>query len=180
MRAAVSLLQGRIALTSGDPALAANSLEPLVAECREAGMHVVTAQLMALLGEALVKTDRQSEGMELFSESFQMLQEQGHLPSLGEACAARARAMGDREDPDISYGPVLHWMEEEPVRILRLGYLVASAQYAEGCNKRSRAQSLWLEAQALFTEILSGLGEQERESMRVHPMAVAIERGQNL
>ena len=109
-----------------------------------------------------------------------MLQEQGHLPSLGEACAARARAMGDREDPDISYGPVLHWMEEEPVRILRLGYLVASAQYAESCNKRSRAQSLWLEAQALFTEVLGGLGEQERESMRVHPMAVAIERGQNL
>ena len=45
--------------------------------------------------------------------------------------------------------------------MLRLGYLVASARYAESCNKRSRAQSLWLESQALFTEILTGLGEQE-------------------
>ena len=180
MRGAVCLLQGRIALTSGDAALAIATLEPIVEECKQAGMHVVTAQLMGLLGEALVKTDRRSEGMECFSESFQMLQEQGHLPSLGEACAARARAMGDREDPDISYAPVLHWMEEEPVRMLRLQYLVASARFAESCNKRGRAQSLWLEAQALFSEVLGGLGEQERESMRVHPMAVAIERGQNL
>ena len=180
MRAAVALLQGRIGLTSGDPKRAVSALQPMVETCKEAGVHVVTAQLMALLGEALVKTGEQEEGTELLSEALQMLQEQGHLPSLGEACAARARAMGDREDPDLSFGPVLHWMEEEPVRILRLEYLVACARYAEGCNKRSRAQNYWLEAQALFTEILEGLGEEERESMRIHPIAVAISRGQNL
>ena len=88
--------------------------------------------------------------------------------------------MGDREDPDISFAPVLHWMEEEPVRILRLEYLVACARYAEGCNKRARAKNFWLEAQGLFTQVLEGLGEEERESMRIHPIAVAIEQGQNL
>ena len=44
-------------------------------------------------------TGKQEEGATALSLAIQRLQEQGHMPSLGEACAARARAMSDREDP---------------------------------------------------------------------------------
>jgi tetratricopeptide (TPR) repeat protein len=177
LRSAVALLQGRIFLISGEPDRAQAVLEPMLENSAKAGVHIVSAQLQALLGEARVKNGQNSLGIEDLAQAIQTLQEQGHLPSLGEACAARARAMSDREDPDLSFGPVLHWMEQEPVSLLRMEYLLASARYAESCNKRARAQNFWLEAQALYNTISKELNEGEREALIVHPWTVAIQAG---
>lgn len=177
LRAAVGLLQGRIFLVSGDPERAAKVLAPLFESCLQASIHIISAQLQALLGEALVKTGKHEEGATALSLAIQRLQEQGHMPSLGEACAARARAMSDREDPDLSFGPVLHWMQEEPLSLLRMEYLLASARYAETCNKRPRAQKFWMEAQALYNTIVEALEDSEREALTVHPWAVEIAKG---
>jgi tetratricopeptide (TPR) repeat protein len=177
LRAAVTMLQGRIFLVSGEPDRAAAVLAPMLEKCQVAGVHVISAQLQALLGEARVKIGQQVQGVEDLAQAIQTLQEQGHLPSLGEACAARARAMSDREDPDLSFGPVLHWMEEEPVSLLRMEYLLSSARFAGACNKRSRARSFWLDAQALYNTIAQELGEGEREALMVHPWTVEIADG---
>jgi tetratricopeptide (TPR) repeat protein len=179
MRSAVGLIQARIALVSGEPKRAVTILEPLVESCSKAGVHVISAQLQGLLGEARVKCGDGVQGAEDLAQAIQQLQEQGHMPSLGDACAARARAMADREDPVLSFGPVLHWMEEEPVKLLKMEYLLASARYAETCNKRSRARGFWLEADALYTDIANGLAEGEREALSVHPWTVAIQAGIN-
>jgi len=179
MRGAVGLIQGRIALVAGEPRRALANLAPLVEACHASGVHVISAQLLALQGEARVKCGEEKQGAEDLAAAIQQLQDQGHMPSLGEACAARARAMGDREDPDISFGPVLQWMQEEPVKMLRMEYLLSCARYADARNKRPRAQAYWLESQALFTEIVNALGESEREALSVHPWNVAIQAGVN-
>jgi len=180
MRAAVGLIQARIALVSQDHERAVSLLEPLMQSCREAGVHVMTSQLQALLGEARVKLGDIEKGADDLAEAIQSLQQQTHLPSLGDACAARARAMGTREDPDLSFGPVLHWMQEEPVRVLKLEYLLCSARYAESCNKRERAKKIWLEAQGVYHEIAQNLVEADKEALSVHPWMAAIERGINI
>ncbi len=177
IQAGLALVRAKIALASAEPEPAARVLEPMVDACSEAGMSVISESMRALLGEALYRTGERERGAEALADAISRLQHERHLPALGEACAARARALGDHEDPDLSFGPVLEWMRLEPVRLLRMEYLVASAQYAESYGQRGRAHRFWRSAEDLLDELGQGLSRQDREAMSVHPWVLQVRRG---
>ncbi len=108
---------------------------------------------------------------------IQHLQEEGHMPVLGDACIARARALEGREDPDLSFGPVLHWLAEEPVLSVRIEYLLASASYAASVGDRTRAQRYWREAELVFGDLQIGMEPADRAALSIHPWAVKLRRG---
>jgi len=177
IQAGLALVRAKIALASSEPEPAVRVLEPMVEACSEAGMSVISESMRALLGEARYRAGDREGGAEDLAEAISQLQGERHLPALGEACAARARALGDHEDPDLSFGPVLEWMRLEPVRLLRMEYLVASARYALSYGQRGRAHRFWRSAEDLLQELGEGLSRQDREAMAVHPWVLQVRRG---
>ena len=177
IHAGLTLVRAKIALRSSEHEAAARVLEPIVEACGNAGMSVISEQLRALLGEARFGAGDRERGAEDLAAAIIQLQRERHLPALAEACAARARALGDHEDPDLSFGPVLEWMRNEPARLLRMEYLMASARYALSYGQRSRAVGFWNQAAALLRELRGKLSRQDREAMAVHPWYLEINRG---
>lgn len=177
IQAGLALVRAKIALASSEPEPAVRVLEPMVQACSDAGMSVISESMRALLGEARYRSGDREQGAEDLAEAISRLQRERHLPALGEACAARARALGDHEDPDLSFGPVLEWMRIQPVRLLRMEYLVASARYAASYGQRGRAHRFWRNAEDLLQELGNGLSKQDREAMAVHPWVLHVRRG---
>ena len=138
---------------------------------------IISSQIRAYFGEAQILSGRGGSGLEDLAHAIDHLQQAAHLPVLGDACAARARAMGEREDPDLSFAPVLRWMQDEPARTLRLEYLIASAEYAAAANAGDRAVLYWQEADSLLREILESLTQADREAMGVHPWVISVSKG---
>ncbi len=179
IQAGLALVRAKIALASSEPEPAVRVLAPMVETCEAAGMSVISGCMRARLGEARYCSGDREQGAEDLAEAISRLQAERHLPALGEACAARARALGDHEDPDLSYGPVLEWMRREPLRLLRMEYLVASARYASSFGQRGRAHRFWCSAELLLKEIGQDLSRQDREAMAVHPWMLHVRRGLN-
>ncbi len=176
-RGALGLARARIALASRDPVPVLSLLEPLVRATEEADMQVLASHLRAYLGEAQIGAQRLEEGTENLSEAIRRLDRAGHVPPLAEACAARARALGHCEDPELIFAPVLPWLEREPARLIRMEYLLASARYAEAANHRARARALYHDAQALLQEIQEAQSQEGQAALAVHPWQTAIRRG---
>jgi tetratricopeptide (TPR) repeat protein len=176
-RGALGLCRARIALAAGDPGQVLPLLEPLVRATDEADLQILASHLRAYLGEAQIGACRFSAGEANLAEAIRRLDRAGHMPPLAEACAARARALGDKEDPELIFAPVLPWLEKEPALLVRMEYLLTSARYAEAVNNRSRARALYRTADGLLQQIL------EREDpavMSVHPWLRAIQKGLEL
>lgn len=176
-RGALGLARARIALASQDPARVLPLLEPLVRATEEADMQVLASHLRAYLGEAQIGARRLKAGTENLSEAIRRLDRAGHVPPLAEACAARARALGHREDPELIFAPVLSWLEREPARLVRMEYLLASARFAEESNQRDRARVFYRDAQALLRTIQEDQSSEGRAALAVHPWQTAIRKG---
>ncbi len=177
LRAGLGLVKAKIALASGDHAEAHSLLDLLVGEAEDADLRIISSQLRVYRGEARVNLGRMEQGADDLALGIQELQEEGHMPVLGEACAARARALSGREDPDLSFGPVLQWMFDEPVYALRMEYLLASARYAESLGSSNRAFQFFKEAEGLLQEIHRVMKPADQAAMSIHPWATAIRRG---
>jgi len=177
LRLGIALVKAKIALVSGDNQQALALLKDLVQEADEADMRVISSQLRVHRGEARVKLGDFEGGADDLALGIQHLQEEGHMPVLGEACVARARALEGREDPDLSFGPVLHWLEEEPVLSVRIEYLLASASYAECVGEQTRAQRYWREAEVVFGDLQFGMEPADKAALSIHPWAVKIRKG---
>ena len=93
---------------------------------------------------------------------------------VAEACAARARALGHKEDPELIFAPVLPWLEKEPALLVRMEYLLASARYAEAVNNRKRARALFRTADGLLQQIKQN---EDPAVMSVHPWQRAVGKG---
>jgi len=177
LRAAAGMIKAKIAIVSGEPTLAVEILEPLVDRCFSVGIHVISAQMLAYLGEARVLCGDEELGSRNLADSIRSLQRQRQMPTLGDACAARSRALWQREDPEITFGPVLRWINREPANLLKLEYMIMSARYAELRADISRAGRLWREASDLQAQIMSKLSTTDTESLAVHPWTVEIAKG---
>ena len=177
LRAAAGMIRAKIAIVSSEPTLAVEILEPLVERCFSVGIHVISAQMLACLGEARVLCGDEELGARNLDDSIRSLQRQRQMPTLGDACAARSRALWQREDPEITFGPVLRWINREPANLLKLEYMIMSARYAGLRADISRAGRLWREASDLQGQIMSTLSSSDAEALAVHPWTVEISRG---
>ena len=177
LRAAAGMIRAKIAIVSSEPTLAVEILEPLVERCFSVGIHVISAQMLAYLGEARVLCGDEELGERNLADSIRSLQRQRQLPTLGDACAARSRALWQREDPEITFGPVLRWINREPANLLNLEYLIMSARYAGLRADINRSGRLWREASDLQGQIMSRLSPTDAEALAVHPWTVEISKG---
>jgi hypothetical protein len=177
LRAAAGMIRAKIAIVSSEPTLAVEILAPLVERCFSVGIHVISAQMLACLGEARVLCGDEELGERNLADSIRSLQRQRQMPTLGDACAARSRALWQREDPEITFGPVLRWINREPANMLKLEYMIMSARYAELRADTNRAGRLWREASDLQGEVMSKLSTTDAEALAVHPWTVEIARG---
>jgi len=176
-RGALGLARARIALASRDPGPVLPLLEPLVRATEEADMQFLASHLRAYLGEAQIGARRIKAGTENLSEAIRRLDRAGHVPPLAEACAARARALGHKEDPEIIFQPVLSWLDREPARLVRMEYLLASARYAMEANAKDRARKFFQMAESLLRNILRDQSEEGQAALAVHPWQKAIQKG---
>jgi len=175
-RGSLELARARIAIASRDYASVRDSLEEQVRITDEADL-LMSSHLRAILGEALVGMGEVKAGAAMLKEAIDRLDRAVHLPQLAEACAARARALGDREDPELIFAPVWTWLHREPARAIRMELFLASARYAHTVGARSRARSWYLQAEALLREIQGDLAEPEQAAIAVHPWRRAVQKG---
>jgi tetratricopeptide (TPR) repeat protein len=176
LQAAMGMVRARVMLASDDASSAVAVLDPLVHRCERAGVRVIAPMLKALLGEAMVYTHDEDAGRAFLDEAVDQLRRERNMPMLAEACAARGRALID-EDPHRSFGPVLQWIQDEPILLLRVAWTVAQAQHAERIHAPDEASDHWVEARALLRRVRKGLAAADKESLRVHPWTLAVTRG---
>ena len=98
------------------------------------------------------------------------------MPAMGQVCVIRARSLASIEDPELTFRPVLRWMELEPAALVRMEHLIATVRFAADTD-RERAVAFLLAARELLQSIRMGLVEDDRESLRVHPWTTFIRRG---
>lgn len=177
LRAVVGLCRGRIAIASGDQHEVVDLLSPWVEACEKHGIRVLPSQMRALMGEALVATGKESEGVQMLDGALSQLHRDRHVPALAEACVARARAFMGREDPDVAFRPVLRWLEKEPAHLVRMEYLLAAVRHAVLVNNRERATAYLLATRELLGDIRNQLSRADRETLRVHPWNLFVRRG---
>jgi tetratricopeptide (TPR) repeat protein len=173
----VALAQARVALLSQEQRKAVEILEPAIRSAEAAGLKVIAPRLRAALGEALVACGAVAEGEAQLRRALGEVEGLGNMPTVGEICAAQARASGGREDPDRLFAPVLKWMGEEPALLLRLEHLLCSARWAEARGWPDRARAFYEAAQALLKRIREDLGPADQEALSVHPWTLEIRRG---
>ncbi|MBK9644371.1 MAG: protein kinase [Deltaproteobacteria bacterium] len=173
----VALAQARVALLTQEPRKAVEILEPAILSAEAARLKVIAPRLRAALGEALVACGATAEGEAQLRRALGEVEGLGNMPTVGEICAAQARATGCREDPDRVFAPVLKWMGEEPALLLRLEHLLCSARWAESRGWPDRARAFYEAAQALLKRIREDLGPADQEALSVHPWTLEIRRG---
>jgi tetratricopeptide (TPR) repeat protein len=178
--AALSLARGRLLLASGAPGEAVELLSHAMAEADDAGLRVAARRLEASLGEALALSGDPRLGAAASDRAVEDLASLGHLPALAEACACRMRGQGERIDPAWCFGPTMPWLQEQPLRLHRLEFLLASAEQAAARGDSRTAHWAYQDAQALLEEIAGLLSDELRAAFRVHPWFRRVRRGESL
>ncbi|HJN76056.1 MAG TPA: protein kinase [Myxococcota bacterium] len=179
LQAASAVARGRIAIASGEHRSVGPLLAPVVELCEQRGIRVAPDLMRAYMAEALVLCGRETEGVELFDEALSHLRRDRHVPSLGEACVARARAFMGREDPEVAFKPVLRWLGKEPAVLIRMEYLLAAVRHAVLIGNRERATAYLLATRELLGDVRGNLSRADRETLRVHPWNLFVRRGLN-
>ena len=175
LRLALALARGKIALFSNEPQVALDILAPLVVEAEEAELHILSSHLRAYLGEAQVACGEREIGDRNLRRAVEQLDRMAYLPPLAEACSARARAVGDVEDPIEVYQPVLGWMDREPARLARLEFLIAAARHHHGSDM-VRARDYAKMGLELLQKIEADQDGEEKEALAVHPWGRQLRR----
>ncbi len=177
IRSAIAVAQARIALASKSPNQVRPLLEPALEESEKAGVRINGPLIRALLAEARAQVGDYLNAMKLFDAAIAQLRKERNVPTMGQVCVARARAVGGEEDPEHTFRPVLRWMELEPASLVRMEYLTATVRYSVIQKDRERAVAYLLATRELLQDIKRGLDPQHRETLRVHPWATFIRRG---
>ncbi len=175
----LALARGRLLLASGAPGEAIEALSEAVAAADDAGLGVAARRLQACLGEALAGASDPERGAAASNLAVRGLAAVGHLPALAEACAARMRGQGERIDPAACFQPVLPWLTDQPVRLCRMTYLLATAEHAAARGDGRGAHYAYQDASLLLDEITDLLSDEVRAAFRVHPWFRQVKRGES-
>ncbi len=179
LTARLSLARGRLALAAGEPNRMIEALGEALSTCRSVGLAIKALAIEAQLGEALASSGDPQRGLAACERAVHGLRATGHLPLLAEACAGHARALGKRGDPLGCFRPVLPWLREQPMRLVRMEYLLTTAERATADGDARSAHYGYQDARALADELLGLQTPEDRDALRVHPWLRRIERGES-
>ncbi len=175
--AALAYARGRLVLASGAPGRAVEALAEAASDADGAGLVVASHRLRGCLGQALGMVGDSQRAATACQQAIDGLATVGHLPALAEACACRMRGLGFRIDPAVCFGPVLPWLNEQPMRLARMTYLLACGTHAAARGDGRGAHYAYLDARALMDEISETLSPEIRAAFRVHPWFRELAKG---
>jgi tetratricopeptide (TPR) repeat protein len=178
--ASLALARGRLQVASGDAEEAVEPLSNATDAADDAGLTVVARQLQACLGEALALAGDPERGARAGDQAVEGLTRIGHRPALVEACACRLRGQKGRREPAACFGPVLPWLDEQPLRLHRVEYLLATAEHAAARGESRAAHWAYQDVKRLLDEIAGVLSPELRDAFRVHPWFRRLRRAEDL
>jgi hypothetical protein len=177
LMAAVARVQGRLLLTADEPGQAADVLAPALELATKSGLGGDAHRLRAYLGQAKGQAGDSRKADALTTEAIHALDAARHMPALADACVCRTLALNGREDPDVTFRPVIGWFEHAPARLVRMTYILAAAEHARNVNAEERALQLFTAAREMRDEIGDLLSPIDRNGLEVHPWTTRIFRG---
>ena len=169
-------LRGRVALACGEPARAEAAFRTGLNMLRGTGFHVATAELQCWLSRALSRLGRRREAASLLAPARARLLEAAAHPALVVACAADWEAGGYREDPQVSYAPVLAWLEREDPLLLRCDLALARLRHGALHSDLRRVGLLRGEAEELLERLLGAQDPDDRAILAMHPRLRMLRR----
>nr|MBA2321359.1 protein kinase [Deltaproteobacteria bacterium] len=167
LRLEADLLWGRILCASGELTEARTRLGAVRDRARVAGLGLIAESASALLAEVLWEMGEERSALETFDLAIAQLVKTNDVPALGDACAARARALSGRQDPEPLFVPMLAYLESQPATILDLQRRLASLRWAN-VSGRDPSDSLRL-ASGLLDRVAVQLNDTDRAALRLHP-----------
>ena len=165
----------RLALASGEPAEAVDLLADQVTMAERNELPVIALRLRGYLGRALADIGAREQGEEATRQAVEGLAEVGHLPALASACACRAHAMGEREDPEVCFGPAMPWLLEQPARMIRMEYLLAAAEHSATWGAGRQAYYQVCAARDLAVTIARQLSAADQRAFTIHPWHLRLQ-----
>ncbi len=174
--ARVALARGRLALATGETEAAVAILEQSVAAAERALLPLVALQLEAYKGEAMAAHGDWRGAGEHTRRAIDQLGHKGWITAQAFACACRSRALGEREDPAVSFGPVLDWLESHGAATLRMEYLLVRAEYYGARGVSRQAYHYQSEARRQYAAISNQLSPAEQHAFSMHPWRRRVEQ----
>jgi tetratricopeptide (TPR) repeat protein/predicted Ser/Thr protein kinase len=167
--AAAAVLGARLAGLAGDVPGALRVLEPALERASSRQFLGVAARLRAARGLQLLRAGRTTAGNADLDAARDVLRAAGALPALAEIAVGRAEIADGTNDPIELFADVAAWMEMQPVRVVRLEFLLAAMRHAERLEDTPRAEAFRHEAEAVFGQIRKMLAAEDDTSLGVHP-----------
>lgn len=174
LRLEAQLLTGRMFLASGQLASALYPLQEVQRLARQANLPVLTEQARAAYAEFLAATGDKNAAQTTFNAAILGLTGAGDQVALAEGVRARARAQGAELDTDQIFRPVSRLLEQEPMPMLRVEFLLARATWLRAQGERDQARQRLDEARTLLASVAGALDETDQAALRVHPWAAAL------
>lgn len=178
LRARRALVQGRLLLAGDEPLTALNVLGPAEELAARQEQPVEQGLLMAWSGVAAFAAGDRHQADDRTRRALATLRRERHLPALAAACACRAAVSGGVEDPDLTFRPVMRWMDGHPARVARMDWLLARVDHAIARGDLRQAVASIDRADRLIEDIASRLDEADRAALRVHPWRRRLARYQ--
>ncbi len=175
--ASAAALGARLAGLAGDAPGAIRLLEPALERAASRQFLGVAARLRAARGLQLLRLGRTVAATADLDAARDVLCAAGAWPALAEIAVGRAEISDGTQDPNELFADVAAWMEMQPVRVVRLEYLLAAMRHAERGGDAGRpdgaaagrAELLRQQAETLFGQIRTMLFAEDETSLGVHP-----------
>jgi tetratricopeptide (TPR) repeat protein len=177
LRLETQLLAGRLQLASGQYRASAYQLQELHRGARQADLVVLAEQARSLWAEALFALGDKEGASQAFQSAVLGLMGAGDQPILSEAVRGRARTSATERDPAEIFRPVQRLLDEQPMPLLRLEYLLARGAWHRSHGERDLAAQSLLKAATALNKLAAELNDTDRAALRVHPWSAWIRRG---
>lgn len=177
LRLQAALVRGRIEIESGMHIEAANTLMAAHRRARSAELAVTSESARVMMAEAMWALGEKEEARELFQAAILGLLGSGDLASLAIACVSRARALAEELPPSELFKPVETIVARQPMILIRLEQLLATARWHAAQGDRERSSDSYRMAATALNRIADNLNDTDRAALRVHPWSMRIRRG---
>ena len=175
--AAAALLAARLAGLANDPEGAVRILEPVIERIVSRELNGLAARLVGARGLHLLRLGRTDAAAADLSAAATHLRLSGALPALAELAVGRAEIADGSADPVDLFADVAAWMQMQPVRVLRLEYLLAAMRYADRRDDTGGSEAARVQAEAIYGQIRQLLAPEDETSLGVHPWRQTLRWG---
>ena len=165
----IAVLGARLAALANDAEGGVRILDRAIERVGSRQLTLLGARLQGARGLHRLRLNELEAADVDLSAATAVLRAAGALPLLAEIALGRAEIADGKEDPDALFADVAPWLDMQPVRVVRLEYLLAAMRYAERAEQPERADALRREADAVYVQIRKLLAPEDETSLGVHP-----------